>query len=905
MLEIVDRNGNINNMPALEGDVVSNVALTTMGGKLMETTMQLGTTDADATSLPFYVTLGAVNSDFVDIRNLYEDKLSDLVSFVCEDGTASVVLDLPEKLYEAFLAALLITENITLDDMNVVNGEISANFINDMFIPLFKSDITVKTFDNTLAKFGVDLDLASTKGAEALFAKLKDFYTTATFTYDEIGVATNGNLPISSIIDSMNVGVLGNIIAEKDTGINLNVRLAVKDLAKDYEAIYLDTDAAGIVNKVGLTQDLDKKLAEVEGACGIILLKDVDADLTFNTTTVFNLNGFKVNGDINAKAKTVIIDSNIKSSKIGYVTGDVTGEAIIVAGKYDADVTALIKKGFVQGDDGVVTNQYYDMTQTAEGDIIVSLSADFISATEMPDMTALAIDIACDILFNGYSNNYLELDGNLIYSLTFEDLVGLYTSSDRLDTVIEEGLKMVDTAQLSTFINTLLDDLADFTAISEAIKNNEPVLEYQMVTKPWAAEFVHVTADDSITTGIVSGDKVDDVKLKLTVSGSDENKAYIADIFEEFGKTIDADVNLNLSHGKDGKEIYLNASADAEVIIDWTNPNYAVMFGVIMADGPTPAERADLVSAIRTYYETGDNTALKKAYNALTIQQVIKSVENFNRGDDFNAMVKNLGLNDVVIAEVAELEKLYDEIGKVFAFLVRKADLDRGSRTLGSLLDADGSYGVTRANLEKLIKASLFRGYTGEVELAITSAVLKIKLFEDNTIAPPEFVDDHGNPAFTIGNKIVGAKVNTTEKILFVDTQIEGLTVSQFKKLLKLEAINADTIDVEIAGLSNSDLVANGSKLTATARREGTDEIDVVNYEIIVLGDTNCNGRIDVGDASLISRELVDDYNFNRIQTLAADTNCNDRTDIGDATRIATKIVDWDNYETMLGIENV
>ena len=76
----------------------------------------------------------------------------------------------------------------------------------------------------------------------------------------------------------------------------------------------------------------------------------------------------------------------------------------------------------------------------------------------------MAIDIACDILFNGYSNNYLELDGNLIYSLTFEDLVGLYTSSDRLDTVIEEGLKMVDTAQLSTFINTLLDDLADFTA---------------------------------------------------------------------------------------------------------------------------------------------------------------------------------------------------------------------------------------------------------------------------------------------------------------------------------------------------------------------------------------------------------------------------------------------------------
>ena len=906
MLQMVDRNGNINNMPALDGDVVSNVALGTMGAKLMATTMQLGTSNADATSLPFYVTLGAVNSDFVSIRNLFEDKLSDLLSFVCENGTASVTFDMPDKLYEAFLAALLVTENIGLDDVNVVNGEIAVDFINDMFIPLFKGDISVKTFDNTLAKFGVNLNLSSTKGAEALFAKLKDFYTQAVFTYDEIGATTAANLPISSFIDSMDIGVLGNIIAEKDTGLNLNVRMAVKDLEKDYEALYFDTDAAGIVNKVGLTENLESKLAEIEGTSAIVLLKDVDANLTFNTTTILNLNGFKVDGDVTANAKTVIIDSNIKTSKIGYVTGAVTGKATIVAGKYDVDVTDFVKKGFVQGDDGVVTNQYYDMSQTANGDINVALSADVMSATETPDMAALAVDIACDILFNGYSNNYLELDGNLIYNISFNDLVGLYTSSNRLDTVIEEGMKMVDTAQLSTFINTLLDDLANFTAMSEAIKNNEPVLSYQMVTKPWSCEFTHVVDGDYITTNIVPGEKAENVKLNIFVKGSDENKQLVADLFAELGKTVDADINVNLAHGKDGKDIMFSATVDAQVIVDWTNPNYAVMFGVIIADGIAPAERADLVKAIRTYYETGNNAALKKAFNALKVSQIIKAAENFALTDDFTAMVKNLGLNDVVAAEVAELEALYDRVGKTFAFLVRKANLDGGSRTLGSILDPDGYYGVTRSNIEKLVKASLFSGYTGEVELAITNAVLKVKLFEDNiAVEPPKFVDGHGKPSFTIGNMIVGSKVNTTDKLLIIDTQIAGLTVAEFKQLIKLEAVNADKIDIEIEGLANTDLVANGSKLTATARQNGSDEIDVVNYEIIVLGDINCNGRIEAGDAVLISRELVGELEFNRVQTLAADTNCNDRTDIGDATRIATKIVDWDNYNTMLGIENV
>ena len=1041
MLNLVDKNGNINNMPALEGNIVTNKPMSAMGGKLMETSMQLGTTANDATSVPFYVTLGAVNNELVQIRNLFEERLNQLLTFKFEKGEAAVTLNLPDKAYEAFLAVLLVTENLSLDDINAVDGKIAATFINDMLIPLFKGDITVQTFDNTLAKFGMNYDLSSYKGAETLFAKLKSFYTEATFTYDENSAATTGNLGISSLIDSMNIGVLGNIIAEKETGLDISVRIGLKDLEKDYEALYLDTDAAGITNKIGLTENLAAKLGEMSGTGAIILLKDLDTDLTFNTSTLFNLNGHKVNGSVTANAKTIIIDSNIKTSTVGTVTGKVSGNATVVAGKFDEDVTAFLKNGFIQNANGVVTNKYYDIAQTAEGNIVVSLNADVVSSTEKPDVTALAIDLACDILFNGYSNNYLEIDGNLIYDLTVEDVIGLYSSSNRLDTVIEEGLKMVDTTELSTFINTLLDDVMDFTAISEAIAKDEPILEYQMVTKPWDIEFVHVVEGDYITSNITSGDKAENVKLSIFVGGEEENKEYLTDLFAELGKTVDADLNVTVSHEKVGSDIKIGAVADGEILVDWTNPDYAIMYGVILADGLSAAERADLVEGIRLYYEKDDISALRDAFNALTATQIINAIEKVNLDDSFINMVKALGLDDVVTSSVVELEALYDRIGKVVAFILRKANLEGGSRTLGSLRDADGSYGATRENIERLYKKALFRGYSVEADIAITKASLKVYLFEDNTVVidytelnkqiaiaeglneyeyteetwadlekaleeaikartatiqykvdtaaqnladaiaalekkpldptldyteidkqlgiagglveddykpeswakmkeawdaakkarveattqaeldnaakaladaiaalelkAPVFVDGHGKPSFTVGDKIVGTKIDLTNDTLVVDTQIAGLTVAEFKQLLKLQAENADVIDIEIAGLSDSDLVANGSKLKATARRNGTDEVDVVEYTVIVLGDLNCNGRIESGDAVKISQMLVGEIEFNEVQKLAADTNCNGRTDIGDATIIASKLVDWDNYQSMLGIANI
>jgi len=100
--------------------------------------------------------------------------------------------------------------------------------------------------------------------------------------------------------------------------------------------------------------------------------------------------------------------------------------------------------------------------------------------------------------------------------------------------------------------------------------------------------------------------------------------------------------------------------------------------------------------------------------------------------------------------------------------------------------------------------------------------------------------------------------------------------------------------------LAETSLVCNGTKVTAVAANASSSKVAVVEYTIIIMGDVNSNGRIEVGDAVLISQALVGLTTLDELQIMAADINNNGRTDIGDATRNSSKIVDWDNYESML-----
>ena len=901
ILKMMDANGNINHIN-INGNIISNQAVAPWGGLLMETSMQLGSSAASVTDLPFYVTLGSVSSELVQVRNAFAGDLGKFFGFECSNGAFGLKLNLPEKAYEAFLAVLLITEKIDITDINAVNGEIAISFFNEMLIPLFKGDITVETFENTLAKFGANYDLSSQKGAETLFSYLKNFYTGATFTYGADNGTATGTVSIKSFVDSMDLGALGGLIAEYESGLEIGIDIALEDLGTDYEALFVDVNASGVANKIGLTTDLSAKLNDISGTSVIVLLKDISDDLVINTTTLLNLNGFTVDANLTANGKTIVVDSYVNDDKVGTVTGKLSGNLTLVAGKYTDDATNFVKNGFVQGNDGIVNNKFYSIDEDANGNLVVSINAGLIHTNELPDVTGLALDLACDLLFNGYSSNYLELDGNTIYDITLNELIGLYTSSNRLDSVIDEALGMIDSAELSTFINTVLDDVMDFAAISEAIAKNEPIVSYPMITKPWAVEFLHITDGNYIDTSIVSGSPATERTLQVKLVGDDADKKYFEDLFAELGNTVDSDVNVNIAHGKNDLNIFVNAEANVNVTVDWSNPNYGIMFSIIVADGIGAPANAKLVAAIRSYYETGDIDALSVAFNSLTTAQVITALKNVAKDDSFTAMISALGLADVVSADVVTLEALYDKIGKIAAFAVRKADLVGGSRTLSSYLGANGFYDMSRENVERLFNRGLFRGYTISVDVAITDFYFGLKLFD--TVPAPEFVDDHGNATVGTSDLLFGSRVDLDKQMIILDTVASGVTVAQLKALLNLETINATSVElVFMVGetvLADTDLVPNGTKVIATAVSTATKQTDTTEYTIVILGDTNCDGRIAIGDAVQIANNIVGNNTFSELQNLAADTNNNTRIDIGDAVRIAIKITDSANYTSLI-----
>lgn len=906
IINAINANGTINHM-SLDGTVHvgGNVNL---GGKLFESTMQLGNNANEITNLAFYITLGSASEELIQVRNVFANQLNGRFSFACKNGSFGMTLNMPEKMYEAFLAVLLVTDNINLQNINDVNGEISVTFINNMLIPLLNGDVTVKSFENTAKKFGLDIDISSQKGVESAFAGLVNFYTNADFTYDETSGTATGIIGISKLLNGLDLGELGNIIAEKDTGLKVAINIGLEDLGKDYEALFLDVRADGITNKIGLTDNLSAKLDDISGSAVIILLSDIEGDIAVDTTTVLNLNGCVVNGNLTCNGKTVVIDSYIGDDRIGTVNGTVSGDAVLVAGKYSHDVSAFIKNGYKQNADGVVANQFFDIVESDEN-IDIILNADIADMRSMPDAASLALDIVCDLLFNGYSCNYLEIDGNTVFDITVEDLVSIYTSSNRVDAILDEVVAMINTEALSTLINTVLDDVFNFTAISEAIASGAPVVEYNVLTKPWCATFDHVEDGDYVTAGVGSGDISMDKNLRVFVDGSEGKINYLTDLFAEFGDTISADINVYITHDKVDNELFVEVTADANVLIDWTNPDYAVMFGVIIADGIGSSANAALIEGIRERYASNNIAKLSGAFNSLTSGQVITALKNFSRDDSFSAMVSRLGLASVVDADVYKLEQLFDKIGKVAGFLVREADLSGGNRVLGSILDPDGAYGVSKSNVARMIERSLFR-YIVSAEVEVTEAYFGVKLFDEHyfDVEEPEFVDGHGDPVIADHELIAAYRVDHDNKYIIVDVHPDGIDADVFKSLISFTALNADAIEIGYGQgtVTDENLVKTGTVITATASSERISATDVVEYTIIVLGDVNCDGYSDVGDAILICRELVEDLEGDEaltdIQKLACDINDSTRVDIGDATRIANKYVsEWEEYDSFLG----
>ena len=814
----IDADGNVKNLE-LPGTVVTGDK--TLGGKLITTTMQISKGDTTR-EMDLYITLGSASSEIVQIRNLFAGNLNGYFSVEFAGGKSIVNLQVPEKAYEAYLAGLLVTGYLDIRDINEMELQIAGKFLFDIVHPLFDAGSDMDTLRNTLELFGFAPDLSAGE-LETLFNLVRDRHQSAyqSIVFDEITGTITKTISIQGLLGTLNVPEnLTGFIKEYDTGITISSAARIPQTGYDYEAAYVDVRAENKLDMIGLIKKGQLASKKLSGASIVVLLANVDGDLTFDKTTVLNLNGFTVNGNVKATGNLTIVDSCLEQN--GSVTGTVSGNVTVLSGRYTSELSdTMLKAGYEQykDEDGnyVVHNKFYNFVKDNEGNITIQINAGLLNPShydgEIPDVKFMVLDLAVDMFFNGYTTNYLEIDGNLVYHLGVDDFVGLYTGEDRKQELIDAVRKMFDAQAIVNIMNLIIDDVTDFDALYEALANDQPLFSYDMTTGSWKIITDRVEAGDKsyFTIGIGSGDtelgEYKTRKLHIEIVGSDEDKQHLLDILEQFRDTTDVKIDLAPVQGSyDSQEqnIVLGWGGYGTITVDFTeNENYAVMFGILLADGlKGTATSEKLVAAIREYYETDNMYALKTAFNAVTVSQLMDTFMDYNRKSDIAKMINELGLNGVVDEKVNELEDLYARYAKVLTAVARRIDnrfdLPESGRTLGSFYNSTlKGYGFIKENIDKnVIRNDILRGFGVDLTAKVECVSIVIRIFNDDQ--PP--VDEEINYS-ALENAIAEA-----QKYLDKEDQYTPESWAVFKDAYKaaLEARNSldqDDVNAKAAAL--------------------------------------------------------------------------------------------------------
>lgn len=134
-----------------------------------------------------------------------------------------------------------------------------------------------------------------------------------------------------------------------------------------------------------------------------------------------------------------------------------------------------------------------------------------------------------------------------------------------------------------------------------------------------------------------------------------------------------------------------------------------------------------------------------------------------------------------------------------------------------------------------------------------------------------------------------------TGSYIYLDVQPTGINAKQLQTAVR-KYFNDSSAEVTIySGLTASGLVANGASIYVSGSRAGS-------YTVIIMGDTNCNGKTDSGDAVKMRNHYFGTATLSGVALEAADMNRNGKVDAGDAVKNRVKYQNWRGYRSALKI---
>lgn len=1000
---MIDANGNLNEMTLpgspvgmVEDDIpvggayIYDAAL--YGAKMMETTLFLGASAEAGTELPLYLTMEDFDRSANALRTARNAAL-DIQRFVditAADGRLNMTLKLTDGQYAAVVSAMLATGLVSKDDLTNVDPVALVHYLYDILEPaVLDTNVTGTTLNNTLKELGFSVNLSAYNSIAPILRHLIENVEVS----EEIGQTdtykAKFSYSLSELIDSMNLGALAGLIAESESGLHMGISLKVENLGKSYVAMVIDPGASGL-NKLRYYSSaaaLQQAISNLKSSSLVILLSDCEGDLVINSRGVLlDLNGKTVYGNLTANATTVILDSSKMND--GTVTGDVSGNLSITAGHYSMDVSAFIPASGYVLVDGEVRNDLFQWTEDEAGNYTIVLNGDLLKLDQTPSIASLALELAYDVVLKHFACASLALDDYQIYSVNVNDLIGIVGGGVNAE-LANNLLSCIKSEGITGFTNDLLNVLTDFNAMSDAMKYHDGVLKtYTMTTGDWTIELDRIADGNYLTANIVPNSDV--VTRKVTLQIRDNESGDFAALVEQLKDIAHIDASVNLDDiTYEGGSVNISGAGNVNAVFNLnTNPDYAAVLAILLADQTSGAVRENLLIAVRSYASTGRTGMLKDAIEAVTIAQLVSALKNMQR-DTFAEVMERFDLS--ALNNVRELEAAYDDLLVMMGRIASVLQISGGNRTIGSYADAYGTYDLSKAfrfntdgkvdltaNLDVRILINLldedvphaivvvddngvviysgdnlneaFAHAQGGYTIQINGYVIldgDVTIATNIEIVGADYIDLNGNaillthggslktdaelnvttnvpyfevvrvngtyvlsaltPSFTGSvivnapeNVIDGYKIDAEKGYIFLDVDpFNGITPAQLKEYLTVMAINAEeviyNVDATVEGR-----VVNGATLTVVAKNH--DKQATKQYTIIIMGDTNCNGVTDSGDAVLMMQHYLYGAVLAEPVKLAADMNQNGEIDAGDAVKNATKYTLWEEntYESEL-----
>ncbi len=726
-----------NNEKHFNSDAIINLGQNGKG-TLLTADLKLGSSAGaiEYDGLSFEIKVTSVPSQFVTAANALK-AVKSYISFKSENGILLLNLNLPDAVYGAYLTALTATGHVDKSDINAVNQEIAFRFLYDYILALTNMDVTGDTLANTLAMFGQTINGDTAETYYNYFCKfLAEDSKYSEISIDEQGMTVGLTLPGKGLINNLlklmgmsssEMGALLNAIKEYNGSITANAKAELVNPSKNILAMIVDLNASGLINKydcASTVSSLAGRVQKLAGYSAVLMLTDVVTDLNFSGTTILDLNGKTITGNVSTTGTLYIVDSSMDTVNCGSITGGISGNVVILSGNYKTDVTEYLKAGYYQ-ENGTVRNELYHI-EDENGKVTFVIDTDVFTVGSIPAAQALAIDIATDLILNYITAASLTVDGNDVYGVALTDLLGLLNSDTTADDAIMKVLNSINVPGISEVINLILDKVCDFAEIEEAIKYNKPLGNLDMITHPWAVEIEHITNGDYLTVSVVANENITKtftIALKLEGDNADQ----VAELAGALKDIADVDINVDLQQPTYAdKHFSFSGKLDAMAKFDMSkNSDYATIVTVILAYGNS-SKRAAVAEAINS----GDMAKLQAIVDETTVAEIITALKVLARGTDFAQMATAVGIT-VDINSAAKLEAVYHVFLCALGKALEVADITGSNAVLGDKYDElTGYYAISKEDISRNGKVTV-GAYSAMYDVALDALYVGVKLFDE------------------------------------------------------------------------------------------------------------------------------------------------------------------------------